>query len=117
MRWVFRLRSLLNPLPRTTWESTRALLCAKLLAALVCTAPVLAAPEEPASLANAGMPPVSESKAAQKPSDPVATPSFSSWEDWFYGQRKYGLGYIPDDALPRAIQQRTGMTANVRYRS
>lgn len=28
------------------------------------------------------------------------------WEQWFYGQRMYGLGYIPNDALVRAINQR-----------
>src|SRR5690349_1053801 len=28
------------------------------------------------------------------------------WEQWFYGQRMYGLGYIPNDALSRAVAQR-----------
>lgn len=28
------------------------------------------------------------------------------WEQWFYGQRVYGLGYIPNDALLHAVQQR-----------
>jgi uncharacterized protein (TIGR03437 family) len=28
------------------------------------------------------------------------------WEQWFYGQRMYGLGYIPNDALTRAVAQR-----------
>ncbi|MBI3895366.1 MAG: hypothetical protein HY313_05500 [Acidobacteria bacterium] len=29
-------------------------------------------------------------------------------EEWFYGQRLYGLGYIPQDALARAVAQRDG---------
>lgn len=28
------------------------------------------------------------------------------WEQWFYGQRLYGLGHIPQDALSRAVSQR-----------
>ncbi|MGH8459693.1 MAG: hypothetical protein ACRESV_10095, partial [Nevskiales bacterium] len=32
-----------------------------------------------------------------------------SWEAWFYGQRRYGLGYIPEDALTNAVAQRDAM--------
>ncbi|MGH9783656.1 MAG: WD40/YVTN/BNR-like repeat-containing protein, partial [Terriglobia bacterium] len=38
-----------------------------------------------------------------------ATPPISrslEWEQWFYGQRTYGLGYIPEGALTRAVEQR-----------
>ena len=28
------------------------------------------------------------------------------WEEWFYGQRAYGLGYIPEEALTHAVEQR-----------
>jgi uncharacterized protein (TIGR03437 family) len=34
------------------------------------------------------------------------TPSALEWEQWFYGQRTYGLGYIPEEALTRAVEQR-----------
>ncbi len=33
------------------------------------------------------------------------------WEQWFFGQRLYGLGYIPEDALARAVSQRDGSSA------
>src|SRR3990172_9525989 len=29
-------------------------------------------------------------------------------EEWFFNQRRYGLGYIPDDALAKAVAQRDG---------
>ena len=29
-------------------------------------------------------------------------------EEWFFGQRRYGLGYIPEDALAKAVAQRDG---------
>ena len=32
----------------------------------------------------------------------------SGWEEWFFGQRRYGLGYIPEDALATAVAQRDG---------
>ncbi|MBI4459030.1 MAG: hypothetical protein HY648_03090 [Acidobacteria bacterium] len=32
----------------------------------------------------------------------------SAEQDWFYGQRVYGLGYIPEDAVARAVAQRDG---------
>ena len=37
----------------------------------------------------------------------TASPS-SGWEEWFFGQRQYGLGYIPEDALANAVAQRDG---------
>jgi len=40
------------------------------------------------------------------PAEPAPTPL--EWEQWFYGQRTYGLGYIPDEALTRAVFQRDG---------
>jgi uncharacterized protein (TIGR03437 family) len=43
---------------------------------------------------------------AQESSGPV--PRSLEWEQWFYGQRTYGLGYIPEEALPRAVIQRDG---------
>ena len=33
-------------------------------------------------------------------------PSALEWEQWFYGQRTYGLGYIPEEALTQAVEQR-----------
>jgi uncharacterized protein (TIGR03437 family) len=33
----------------------------------------------------------------------------SAWDDWFYSQRRYGMGYIPDGALPKAVAQRNAM--------
>ena len=36
------------------------------------------------------------------------TPAALEWEQWFYGQRTFGLGYIPEDALTQAIEQRDG---------
>ena len=30
----------------------------------------------------------------------------SDWENWFFGQRMYGLGYIPQDGLADAVDQR-----------
>ena len=33
-------------------------------------------------------------------------PSALEWEQWFYGQRTYGLGYIPEGALTQAVEQR-----------
>ncbi|MSO20800.1 MAG: hypothetical protein EXQ56_10135 [Acidobacteria bacterium] len=36
------------------------------------------------------------------------------WEQWFYGQRMYGLGYIPNDALVRAISQRDKAATGIR---
>lgn len=33
-------------------------------------------------------------------------PSTLEWEQWFYGQRTYGLGYIPEEALTKALEQR-----------
>lgn len=36
----------------------------------------------------------------------VPSPPSSGWEEWFYGQRRYGLGYIPDEALVNALRQR-----------
>ena len=41
------------------------------------------------------------------PPQNTAGPS-SGWEEWFFGQRRYGLGYIPDDALASAVAQRDG---------
>ncbi|MBI3934283.1 MAG: hypothetical protein HY316_06295 [Acidobacteria bacterium] len=36
-----------------------------------------------------------------------ATPSAElAREEWFFGQRRYGLGYIPEDALAKAVAQR-----------
>ncbi|MBI2819671.1 MAG: hypothetical protein HYX73_06810 [Acidobacteria bacterium] len=35
-----------------------------------------------------------------------ATSPSGAWEEWFFGQRRYGLGYIPDDALAKAVAQR-----------
>src|ERR1035437_9264741 len=32
-----------------------------------------------------------------------------AWEDWFFGQRRYGLGYIPDNVLPKAVAQRNAI--------
>ena len=40
----------------------------------------------------------------------------SAFADWFYGQRRYGLGYIPQDALVKAVAQRDAMAAGSRYR-
>src|SRR3990172_2348399 len=37
------------------------------------------------------------------------------WEDWFYGQRLYGLGYIPDDALSKAESERDGLRSASPY--
>ena len=34
-----------------------------------------------------------------------------AWENWFFGQRRYGLGYIPDNVLPKAVTQRNAMLA------
>ena len=39
------------------------------------------------------------------------------WEEWFYGQRRYGLGYIPEDALARAVKQRDGFRGSRGYRT
>src|SRR3989338_6848247 len=45
---------------------------------------------------------------AQAPAIQAASPvpRALEWEQWFYGQRSYGLGYIPEGALPRAVEQR-----------
>ena len=40
----------------------------------------------------------------------------SSWDDWFYSQRRYGLGYIPEGALGKAIAQRNAMGQQTPYR-
>jgi uncharacterized protein (TIGR03437 family) len=52
---------------------------------------------------------------------PVASPPQSatqpSWQDWFYAQRRYGLGQIPDKALARAIAQRDAMQRRPRFLS
>ena len=43
---------------------------------------------------------------------PTPTPSVKSdidWNRWFYGQRNYGLGAIPEDAVARALAQRDSM--------
>ena len=37
------------------------------------------------------------------------------WEQWFFGQRMFGLGYIPEDALANAVSQRDGSSATARY--
>src|SRR3989337_501465 len=45
---------------------------------------------------------------AQAPTIQAASPvpRALEWERWFYGQRSYGLGYIPEGALTRAVEQR-----------
>lgn len=45
--------------------------------------------------------------------DGSATP----WEQWFYGQRMQGLGYIPNDALVRAVNQRDSSAYGARSNS
>ena len=40
---------------------------------------------------------------AQQPVNPAA-----ARQEWFFGQRRYGLGYIPEDALAKAVAQRDG---------
>src|SRR5262249_49448444 len=35
--------------------------------------------------------------------------SSAARDEWFYSQRRYGLGYIPDDALAKAVAQRDGL--------
>ncbi|OFV93453.1 MAG: hypothetical protein A3H28_16600 [Acidobacteria bacterium RIFCSPLOWO2_02_FULL_61_28] len=45
---------------------------------------------------------------AQAPAIQAASPvpRALEWERWFYGQRSYGLGHIPEGALTRAVEQR-----------
>ncbi|MBI1955167.1 MAG: hypothetical protein HYS38_02125 [Acidobacteria bacterium] len=38
------------------------------------------------------------------------------WEEWFYGQRLYGLGYIPQDALAKAVAQRDRASSGFGYK-
>ena len=43
---------------------------------------------------------------------PVVSPAIgleTARQEWFFNQRRYGLGYIPDDALAKAIAQRDGV--------
>ncbi|MBI4442323.1 MAG: hypothetical protein HY649_02985 [Acidobacteria bacterium] len=42
-------------------------------------------------------------------------PERLSWENWFYGQRIQGLGYIPEDALAKAVAERDGLLRSVKY--
>ena len=41
------------------------------------------------------------------------SPSSKEWEQWFYEQRQYGLGYIPEDALVKAVDQRDNPATRV----
>ena len=43
----------------------------------------------------------------------TASPS-SGWDEWFFGQRQYGLGYIPEDALADAVAQRDGSSFSLK---
>ena len=58
-----------------------------------------------ASVCIAGLPIFSLAAAASSNSHAKT----SSWDDWFYSQRRYGLGQIPQDALLKAITQRNAM--------
>ena len=47
---------------------------------------------------------------------PTASDDSLKWEDWFYGQRLYGLGYIPPDALAKAVAQRDHASSGFGYK-
>src|ERR1017187_6392633 len=64
-----------------------------------------------AAVSAAGLPALSQT-APPSQNQPVP----SSWDDWFYGQRRYGLGYIPEGALGKAIAQRDAMGQQTPYR-
>src|SRR5690349_21695171 len=49
---------------------------------------------------------------AQKPVVTQQVPAVgleTARQEWFFNQRRYGLGYIPDDALAKAVAQRDGI--------
>ena len=56
---------------------------------------------------------------AQSPGEEATRPAPRSleWEEWFYGQRRYGLGYIPEEALARAVKQRDRFFGRTGYRT
>ena len=54
----------------------------------------------------------SQTGSASKPTETTQ----SAFDIWFYGQRKYGLGYIPQEALVKAVAQRNAMPAGSRLR-
>ncbi len=51
------------------------------------------------------------------PSSSASSASGGGWEEWFYGQRRYGLGYIPDEALTKAVEKRNAPPLDRSYRS
>ncbi len=69
---------------------------------------VFAASLEADSLTPAASTPTTASASQQ-------TATISDWQEWFYGQRRYGLSQIPDNALSKAISQRDAMQRRPKF--